>query len=384
MDKPLKICLIGSAQSIHVQRWGAFLAARGHEVHILSNFSGEVLGAKVWPLYSKERYGNLAYLFSIRPLYRLLRMLQPDIIHFHYLGGSSIYALVIDRLDIPVVASPWGSDIYQNKKIFQQSLTRRLLKKSDKVLTTSRTMSDFVQRTLGIPPWKLAAYSWGIDLGLFGPASQEDKRALREALGIPRYSFVIFSNRTMAPLYRTELITKAYLRAKEKSPHLFLILLESTPSDRRRANYREQIKKIVRASNESIKLVQGYISPTLMSKYLKASDAVVSIPYTDQRSTSVLEALASCPVLILSDIPPYVELQQEGYEITMLSQATEESLEKILLSVQVTPSHIKEQWLQANYKLIAEKENWEIQAAKIEGEYYTLLERGHQTKHQRK
>jgi len=383
MNKPLKVCLIGSAQSIHVQRWAAFLTSRGHEVHIFSNFPGEVEGAKVWLLYSKKRYGNLAYFFSIWRAYRLLRALRPDIIHFHYLGGASIYSLVCGFLDFPVVATPWGSDIY-SKQTLKTQLTRRLLEKSDKVITTSQAMNNFIQKSFNVDSKKLVTYSWGIDLNLFGPASQEDKLALRETLGIPRSAFVIFSNRTMAPVYRTELIVKAFVRAKKEAPNLFLVLLEGPPLDPRREKYREQIKQMIKGSSESVKLVSGYIPPSVMSKYLKASDAVVSIPCTDQRSTSVLEALASCPVVILSNIPPYLELQQEGYRFILLSEPVEENLVKAMLAVQSVPLSRRERWLQANYKLIAEKENWEIQAAKIEREYYALLERKHQTGYQRK
>jgi glycosyltransferase involved in cell wall biosynthesis len=187
----------------------------------------------------------------------------------------------------------------------------------------------------------------------------------------------------MAPIYRTELIVKAFVRAKKEAPDLFLVLLEGPPLDSRGESYREQIKQIIKGSTESIKLVPGYIPQEVMSKYLKASDAVISIPCTDQRSTSVLEALASCPIVILSNIPPYLELQQEGYSFILLSEATEENLAKVMLAVQSVPLSTREGWLQANYKLIAEKENWEIQAAKIEGEYYALLERKHQTEHQR-
>ncbi len=113
----------------------------------------------------------------------------------------------------------------------------------------------------------------------------------------------------------------------------------------------------------------------MMSKYLKVADAVVSVPYSDQRSTSVLEALASCPIIILSNILPYAELQKEGYKAMILSQVTEESLKKILLSAQSLPLSTREKWIQTNYKLIVERENWETQATKMEQEYYMLLQK---------
>lgn len=371
MSKSLKICLIGSAQSIHIQRWGSFLASRGHKVHILSNFPGEVRGARVWPLHSKKQYGNLAYPFSILQVYRLLRMLQPDVVHFHYLGGSSLYSLILNRLSIPaVVVTPWGNDVY-GKQALRKAFLKRLLERADKVITTSRAMSNVIQESFGIYSAKLVTHSWGIDPALFRPISPESKLALRTELDIPNSSFVIFSNRTVASLYRIEVIIRAFLKAQEMAQGLFLVVLEGPPGN---MAYREQMRKLVREAGGTIRLLQGLITPEMMSKYLAISDVVISIPSSDQRSTSVLEALASCPVVILSNIPPYAELHEEGYKVILLPQVTEENLKETLLFVQTLPLPLREQWLQSNYQLVAQQENWEIQAAKIEQEYYRLLQ----------
>ncbi len=371
MDKPLRICLIGSAQSIHIQKWGNFLVNRGHEVHILSNFPGQINGVTVWQLHSKKRWGNLAYVLSIWKVYSLLRMLKPDIVHFHYLGGSSLYSLILNRLSIPaVVVTPWGSDIY-GKRAFRKAFLKKLLERADKVITTSRAMANVVRESFSINSAKLMTHSWGIDLSLFRPISQENKLVLRTELDIPKSSFVIFSNRTMTPLYRIEVIIRAFLKAQETAQGLFLVVLEGPPGN---IAYREQIRELVREAGETIRILQGLLTPEMMSRYLAISDAVISIPSSDQRSTSVLEALASCPIVILSNIPPYTELHEEGYKVILLPQVTDESLKEALLFAQAVPLSMRERWLQSNYQLIAQKENWEIQAAKIEQEYYRLLQ----------
>jgi len=371
--KPLKICLVGSAQSIHIQRWGSFFASRGHEVHILSNFPGDIKGAKVWSLYSKTQYGNLAYFFSIPQVYRLLRMIQPDVVHFHYLGGSILYSLIFSLLDsLVVVVTPWGSDIY-GKQTLKKILVRRFLKRTDEIITTSKAMSKIIQESFGIAPDRLLTYSWGVDLNLFRPLSQKNKATLRAELEIPESSFVIFSNRSMAPIYRVEVVVRAFLKARETVQGLFLVVLEGPAGDQQRTKYRERVGKLIEDAGGTIRLLKDEISPEMMSKYLSVSDVVVSIPVSDQRSTSVLEALTSCPVVILSNIPPYMELQKEGYKIIMLPQVNEENLKKSLLSTQALPLFIREQWLQNNYQLIRQRESWEIQALKVEREYYRLL-----------
>lgn len=377
LNKPLKICLIGSAQSIHIQRWGAFLASRGHEVHILSNFSGQVRGAKVWPLCNKKRYGNLAYLLSLPRVYRLLRMLHPDITHFHYIGGSSLYSLVLNHLELPaVVVTPWGSDIYSKQIPIKKMFIKRLLERADEVLTTSESMSDVIRESFGIDPVKIVTYSWGIDLKLFRPVLQEERVELRAKLNIPRESFVIFSNRSMAPLYRIELIINAFLKAQRRSPDLFLVVLEGPAGDKLKNNYQKHIRKLIANARGKIKLLEGFVPPDLISKYLAISDTVVSIPVSDQKSTSVLEALASCPIVILSNIAPYRKLQDEGYRVTILPQVSEKDLQEALLAARVVPICMREQWLERNHRIILQRENWEEQAIKIEKEYYKLLNQG--------
>ena len=55
-----------------------------------------------------------------------------------------------------------------------------------------------------------------------------------------------------------------------------------------------------------------------MAKYLRASDAAISIPISDQRSTSVLEAFAACPRVILSKLAVTEELAGDGYRFIFL------------------------------------------------------------------
>jgi len=300
-------------------------------------------------------------------------MLQPDVIHFHYLGGGSLYSLILDRLDLPVVvATPWGSDIY-GKQILKRVLVRRLLERADKVITTSEAMNNVIRESFGIDPAKLVTYSWGVDLRLFRPVSIEEKIALRAELNIPEDSFVIFSNRTLAPLYRVELIVYAFLKAQERAPDLFLVLLEGPSGNRHRKNYYERIKRLVVDAKGKARLLEGFVPPDLISKYLAISDAVVSIPFSDQKSTSVLEALASCPIVILSNISPYMKLQEEGYKVVILREVTEKDLQEALLRAHALPMSIRKQWLENNYQIIKQRENWETQATKVEQEYYKLL-----------
>jgi len=375
--KPLKICLVGSARSIHIQRWEAFLSSHGHEVHILTNFPSKVVKQRTWHLLNKEKYGVAAYLFSIFKFYYLIRNIRPDIIHFHYVGGPSIYSLVINHLNTPIIVSPWGNDVYLGSSIVRKMLIQKLFNSAVLIFTTSHDMSKHIQKFFNIDPTKIMTISWGIDVKLFHPPSLNEKIKLREELNIPKSSFVVFSNRSMTPVYQVDLIVRAFLSIIEKRKDFFLLLLEGTESafNHKIIRYRRKIKEMIKNKENFIKIIKGFISPTIMSQYLKASDVVFSIPLSDQRSTSVLEGLACCPIVILSSIPPYLELQEEGYKVIILREFTIDNVEEIIyLAKSLHPSTCKD-WIQDNYRIILERENWEIQATKVEMEYYNCLEK---------
>ena len=370
MRKPLRICLIGSAQSIHVKRWGRFLASKGHNVHILSVFHDVIEGAKVWTLPTKERYGNICYFLSLPKVYWLLKRLNADIVHLHYLGGSAFYFPLISPY--VVVSSPWGDDIYALKNPLKKTAVAHTFKKSKRILATSKEMAGIVEKRFNIESKRIISCSWGIDTSVFRPAPNEERIALRKELGIPPSAFVIFSNRIMAPGYRTDLIVESFLAAQQKSDNLFLVLLEGpVPSDRA-FKYRNHISSMV-ATKNSIRVLAGVIPPTDMSGYLRISDLVISIPVSDQRASSVLEALACSPVVILSNLPAYQELIQEGYEAIILQNVERESLLQAILTVRREGLHLKRTALAANYALIQKQEDWNSQADKVEAVYYALL-----------
>jgi len=371
----MNICLIASGMSIHIRRWADFLQERGHELHILGNFPATVPGARVWNLYSKSRYGQAAYVISLRRARRLLQDIRPDIVHFHYLGGNSLYVSAARsiRPSPVIVATPWGSDVYKAGPC-RKALCKRLLNRSDRILTTSTSMVSFLHEAFDQDLHKMAAYSWGVDLKLFAPLTREIRRQLRTELELPEDGFIIFSPRVMAPLYRTELIVQAFRSARQVRSDIFLVLLEGGTSGRKQlARYQHQVRTQTLDIETSVRIIEGRLAPEEIAKYYQSADCIVSTPVSDQRSSSILEALACGADVILSPIPVAFEIRQEGYEVTILPEATVDHLKHSLLQMVAVPAVIRQERHETNWKLIREAENWENQARKIEAEYEALL-----------
>jgi glycosyltransferase involved in cell wall biosynthesis len=369
----MNICLIGSSDSVHIKKWSAYFAARGHDVSVLSNSRTPIEGVRTVVLFEKRKFGNLAYLLSLPRVRKTLRALNPDIVHFHYLGGVSLYGLVAKG---PVIlATPWGSDIYRLKNRLMKKVIARLFRKSAEILTTSTPMAAFLQKNFAVDREKISTYSWGIETRLFTPAAPDEKARLREGLNIPESAFLIFSNRTMAPMYKTDLILRAFLESEGRLDHPFLVLLEGDADvGEGIRKYRDSIRTMS-AGKDNIRILPGLIPTEVMAEYLRAADVAISIPSSDQRSSSVLEALASGPSVILSGLPPYQELKKEGYQVSLIERLSEQSLVQAFLESHSLPSSAKQDIQKKNLVLIRESEDWLTQAAKIETRYAFLLKR---------
>lgn len=120
--RKLKICNIGWAYSIHVERWLKWFAAKGHEISIITDVPKEIERVAVYNINERpadksrlERYKELHFNFYCPPLYnlnqiirlrKLIRKIRPDIVHSHslwYPGYLGIYLNLIDPFRDSVV-----------------------------------------------------------------------------------------------------------------------------------------------------------------------------------------------------------------------------------------------------------------------------------------
>jgi glycosyltransferase involved in cell wall biosynthesis len=206
-----------------------------------------------------------------------------------------------------------------------------------------------------------------------------EKLLLRKKLGMPESTTIIISHRGIAPVYRSEIVLRAFQQAQMKRNDMRLVMLEGGSATKQVQSYRLRIKDMASRLGKSVKLVKGAIAPVAMSAYLKSADVIVGVPVTDQRSTSTLEALACCSSVILSNVPAFAELREEGYRFRMVHEVSESSLCKSFVQACCDSREEKQSALLHNAALIREREDFEKQAIKIEEEYYRVLDSKGQT-----
>lgn len=199
---PLRIALLGPANSIHLQRWAAGLAGRGHAVCVLSQHPCDpsLLPGTVEAVWLPWR-GGPGYLANAAALRRQLRRWRADLLNVHYASGYGTMA-ALARPPLPWLLSVWGSDVYEfpERGPLQAALARWNLRRATAIASTSRAMA---QRVRGLTPERrdIALTPFGVDVDRFAPA----------ATGRPEGRVVTIGMlKSLAPDYGVDLLLRAF------------------------------------------------------------------------------------------------------------------------------------------------------------------------------
>ncbi len=142
----MKICYFADAQSIYTQRWVKHFIDKGHEVHLISFKKAEIKNVKfhyIGPLISLPYFSILFLLFlKFRTIRKLIKEINPDIVHGHYLIEHGFLAASSGFK--PLVVSVWGSDILVSPKnsFISKFILKYTIKKADLVLGESKKIEE--------------------------------------------------------------------------------------------------------------------------------------------------------------------------------------------------------------------------------------------------
>lgn len=168
----MRIAILANASNVHTVRWANALAESGFQVEVLSahGFS-PALSHKVH-LHSLRLSRKWGYLLNVRRLRRLLRTIQPEVLHAHYASGYG----TLGRLSAfhPFVLSVWGADVYDfpRKSPLHRRLVIRNLRCADRTCSTSFTMAQQCQKLCPLLT-DIRVISFGTKLDVFVPQPKQ-------------------------------------------------------------------------------------------------------------------------------------------------------------------------------------------------------------------
>ncbi|MFF8973590.1 glycosyltransferase family 4 protein [Streptomyces sp. NPDC014995] len=378
--EPLRVVLLASATSAHTRRWAGDLAVRGHEVTVCSWHEPQA-GPDGWRAASAPA-GACPPLRAVHAghwLRREVRRARPDVIHVHSLGAHGALSLLLSaRPAVPLVITPWGSELRAADRHPGRALVARLaLRRAARVVPTSREVAELVASRYRVLRSRITVLSWGVPDVLLDAGNNADLQLTRAKYGIPAEATVVLSVRSTSEVYRTHEILAAFARAARARPDLFLVLpVGHRPAHAAARRAQQEYLALLRTRAQDlagrVAVIDRPLVQAEMFSLMRASDAAISVPQADQRSSSVLEAAAAGCRLLLSDIAPYRELVAEGLLADLLPDPLVTSLADALSDA--GPLDASDRL--SNRKLISQAERGSLKVAELERLYREVARAG--------
>jgi glycosyltransferase involved in cell wall biosynthesis len=363
--RPLRLAYLSIGRHIHTSRWLTWFSRRGHEVHLLTVQPGPIESVRVHDITPPPGPKPLRYALGLIKVRRILKRLDPDLLHTHFLTGYGYWGVFSGWR--PFVLTVWGDDVYvtphQNR--LKKGLARRALRGADYITGDSRDILDGCIR-LGAPPDRLEVIQWGVDFEVFNPSVSGD--GIRSRLGVPDRAPIVLSTRSFTqPYYNIDLIitTAAEVRKRVPEAHYVFAGLEGT-DDRFRDLAREA------GLTENVHWV-GRIPHGELPSYLNAATVFVTVPSVDATAVSLLEAMACRCGIVATDLPSAREwIRDQETGLTVRPRDSRELTAAILRLIE--DSALREKLGRAAEACVRLRADHDQNMARVEEIYYSLCQ----------
>ena len=277
----MKIATLSNAAVGHTQRWVSWFRARGHEVRVWSLEAGPpALGAEALP--AAPLPGALRYPLATPALKRALAAFAPDLVDAHFVPNYGLLGALAGRHPLSVTA--WGSDLLVKapSHALQRARARFVLERADLVLADAENLAA-AARSLGAPEERVHAVPWGVSRERF------------HARG-PRTPGLLLGTRMLEPVYDVATLIRGVAPVMARHPHL---RLELTGDGSLRAELETLAASLLPAGRYAF---LGRVDPGTMAAKLAAAEIYLSASLSDSTSVSLLEAMASGALPVVSDL----------------------------------------------------------------------------------
>ncbi len=300
----MRILVLAHGPSVHTRRWTGALAARGHELRLLTAHAaaGLAVPSRVvgWPLpVPSARYA------SARGAVRAeARAFRPDVTAAHFLPNSGFLAALAGARPLLLVC--WGSDLLRNatQTPLHRARARYTLRRADLVHVDAAVLADAAVR-LGAPPGRVWTRAWGVDTAALDPG-----RPWAARRGDPGSPLRILWTRVLEPLYDPESLLRALGLLARRGVAFEATLAGEGP-------LRPALEALARREGiaERVRFA-GWVDEEALAALLRGHHAYVSLSRSDSTSQSLLEAMAAGLLPVVSDIPgnrEWVTHRRSGY-----------------------------------------------------------------------
>ena len=351
------LCFLANPVASHTVNWVTHFATMGYETHLISfDQPLEPLKGVHMHLLKSRLPFHLKYFSQGGTVRKLLREIQPRLLHAHYASGYG----TLGRLSgfHPYVLSVWGSDVYEvprRSRLHRQLLVRNLVA-ADHLCSTSQAMAEELSKYTSKP---VVITPFGVDCDLF---SYDDNPRPEER------EFVVGTVRSLERAYGIDYLLRAFKILVDRHadwPCRLVIVGGGTFESEYRALARQL------GLEWRVHFV-GRVPHATVVDYLKTFSVFVALSVEESFGVAVLEASAcGIPVIASSvgGLPEVVENTRTGLLVPPKNpSAAADCLEKLLLS----PS-LRKSMGQAGRTWVRERYAWDQNSRIVENLYEGVI-----------
>jgi len=232
---------------------------------------------------------------SPKKIAAITKRFQPDVIHIHQANSYAFYTLRgIRKLGIPVVLTAWGSDILllPGKSFLLKQMVKYSLKHATVYTSDSTFMAEEMRRLVPSKKMDILIANFGISIT---PVEKPKEP-------------VFYSNRLHKPLYRVDKIIAAFAKFLEHDrKENWKLVIAATGEET--ASLEKQCAAA--GISDRVEFV-GWLDKEQNANWYARARYFVSIPESDATAISLLEAMASGCIPVLSDLPANKEWIRNG------------------------------------------------------------------------
>ncbi|MFH0766826.1 MAG: glycosyltransferase family 4 protein [Bacillota bacterium] len=360
----MKICYLADASSIHTQRWVNFFSKKGHEVYLITESPISANNFHNVRIYSFEEESSLRrYYKRLFSIPKLIRTINPDILHSHWVIGWGFYGALYGYH--PHILTAWGSDIktFPQKSLYLKWKAMFALRAADCITCDANHMVSSIEK-LGAHSDKIKIIHFGTDIEYFSPHKKDAE--IKQHLKVNIDSPLVISVRNLNPIYDVETFIKSIPYVLKEVPQaIFVIAGEGT-----QRQYLVELSESLGIST-SIRFI-GSLQSHDMARYLASCDVYVSTAISDGGiAASTAEAMASGLPVIITDVGDNRQWVKDGEQGFIIPVSDYKLLGEKIIELLKNP-HLRKRFGEINREIIKEKNNYYVEMGKMEDIYFKL------------
>lgn len=352
----MRIVYLADAPYIHTRRWVEHFARGGWDVHVVSFRPAEIEGAQVHYVGGFERLGRLRYLLQARRVRRLVRSLQPDLLHAMHLTSYGFLAGLCDVR--PTLTSVWGTDILEAPgwSPLHLFITKQALARADHVTATGMRLAQATLRY--VPRDKpVTVVPFGVDLARFQPAARNGAR---------RSDIVAGSVARLSQEKGLDVLLRATAQLVERGVPLRVVLAGDGPE-------RARLDRLAQQLNISSRVeFRGDVPHDRVPAVLAELDIFVLPSRAEGFGVAAVEAQAMELPVVASDVHGLPDVVDDGKSGLLVPAGDVEALAGAIGRL-AADAGLRAAMGRAGRALVERRYRWEENAAQMERLYQHLL-----------